>query len=569
MKRCLISLIGLVLLCVSILGVIPAAADTVRIKVGFYDNYPKIFADENGKAAGFWPDIVNYIAAEENWNIEYVHGTWTECLDRLKNNEIDMMPDVAYTEERGGIYDFCSEGVYTSWSTVYVREGTKIESVLELEGKNVAVLKGSVNVEGPNGIKALAKAFNVTCTFIETDSYAKVMESVQSGTADAGVTSKDFGYQHKAEYGLIETPIIFAPSQLYFAFTKGVSLTPYLIEKIDYQVKTIKEDKDSVYYSTLSKWFEQVPIEKQVIPVWTTWTLIGIAMVVIVLGGGSYILRSQVQARTRELKNYQEHLEQLVKERTVEIEQKNLELERANIRLQEMDRMKSVFLASMSHELRTPLNSIIGFTGILLMGMSGELTDEQKKQLTMVKNSANHLLSLINDVLDISKIEAGKVELSPEEFKLKDVVKEVTDTFMLIAGEKGLELTAEVPEDITLFKDRRRTKQILMNFISNAMKFTERGSVKVIAEVMDEKNVRIRVIDTGVGIKGDEMGKLFQPFQQVDVSLAKKHEGTGLGLYLTKKLSNLLGGDVSVSSEYGKGSEFTVTIPLDRKEVNG
>jgi len=238
------------------------------------------------------------------------------------------------------------------------------------------------------------------------------------------------------------------------------------------------------------------------------------------------------------------------------------QLEQANIRLQEMDRLKSVFLASMSHELRTPLNSIIGFTGIILQGMSGEVNEEQRKQLTMVKNSASHLLSLINDVLDISKIEAGKVELSLEEFSLDGVVREVVEPLSPTASEKGLEVLTEVPEDITLFSDRRRVKQVLMNFVSNAVKFTDQGSVRIAARVLGDDNLEVRVIDTGVGIKKEDMKKLFQPFQQIDVSLTKKHEGTGLGLYLTKRLVALLGGDISAKSQYGRGSEFTFIVPL-------
>jgi hypothetical protein len=244
------------------------------------------------------------------------------------------------------------------------------------------------------------------------------------------------------------------------------------------------------------------------------------------------------------------------------------QLEQANVHLQEVDRLKSVFLASMSHELRTPLNSIIGFTGIILQGMAGEVNEEQRKQLTMAKNSASHLLNLINDILDISKIEAGKVELSLGEFSLDGVVREVVETLSPMASEKGLELLTEVPEGVTLFSDRRRVTQVLINLVNNAVKFTDQGSVKIKARVPGDDNVEVRVIDTGVGIKKEDTDKLFQPFQQIDVSLTKKHEGSGLGLHLTKKLADLLRGDISAKSEYGRGSEFTLTMPLRYKEGN-
>lgn len=266
-----------------------------------------------------------------------------------------------------------------------------------------------------------------------------------------------------------------------------------------------------------------------------------------------------------ELAKYREHLEQLVEKRTEELAKKNAELEKTNLRLQEVDRLKSVFLASMSHELRTPLNSIIGFTSIILQGMTGPVNDEQKKQLIMVKHSANHLLDLINDILDTSKIEAGKVDLILEEFKFNDVIQEVAESFATAAREKNLALIVESPRDILLYSDRRRIKQILLNLISNAIKFTEKGSVRIGAKVANDR-LECNIIDTGKGIAAEDIPRLFQPFQQVDLSLIKKYQGTGLGLYLCKRLLDLLGGSISVKSKLDQGSTFTFRVPLKQQE---
>ncbi len=262
-----------------------------------------------------------------------------------------------------------------------------------------------------------------------------------------------------------------------------------------------------------------------------------------------------------ELAQYRTQLEDLVTEKTKELQDRTLQLEAANVRLQEADRLKSVFLASMSHELRTPLNSIIGFTGIMLMGMTGDLSEEQKKQLTMVKNSANHLLGLINDVLDIAKIEAGKVTLSLERFEIGEVVDSVIQTVSPMAAAKGLELVRKLPSGLVLTHDKRRVTQILMNIIGNAVKFTEHGSVTVSAGVLGDNKLELRFTDTGVGIKEEDMKKLFSPFQQIDATLTKAYEGTGLGLYLCKRLVSVLGGDITATSTYGRGSEFTVVLP--------
>ncbi len=267
-----------------------------------------------------------------------------------------------------------------------------------------------------------------------------------------------------------------------------------------------------------------------------------------------------------ELSKYRQNLEELVEERTGKLEEKTVELQQANIQLQEADRMKSFFLANMSHELRTPLNSIIGFSGLLLMGIPGDLNAEQNKQLKKVKNSAQHLLSLINDILDISKIEAGKTDIFIEEFYFDEVLQEVVDTVSPLVNKKGIDLLYDTKEKNIILSDRRQVKQVLINLVDNAIKFTEKGSVKIGYRVLKNKNLEVRVIDTGIGIKKEDISKLFGFFQQVDMSSTKKHEGTGLGLYLSKKLVTMLGGNMSVKSEYGKGSDFTFILPIKYKE---
>lgn len=266
------------------------------------------------------------------------------------------------------------------------------------------------------------------------------------------------------------------------------------------------------------------------------------------------------------LREYREHLEELVKERTIELEEKTEELKSANLKLRELDRLKSMFIASMSHELRTPLNSIIGFTGIILQGMSGKITEDQRKELTMVKNSANHLLTLINDVIDVSKIEAGKVELFIEEFNLIDLVQEVKESFKVAADEKKLKLSFEMPKRLIIKSDERRIKQVILNLVSNAIKFTDRGEIKIKVKKKDDR-LKVSVADTGIGIKKEDMEKLFKQFSRIYVEGRQITEGTGLGLYLSRKIVDLLGGQIEAESQFEKGSMFTFTFPLKYKEV--
>lgn len=259
-----------------------------------------------------------------------------------------------------------------------------------------------------------------------------------------------------------------------------------------------------------------------------------------------------------ELRNHAAELERRVKERTAE-------LAVARDRAEESDRLKSAFLATMSHELRTPLNSIIGFTGIILQGLAGPLNEEQRKQLEMVKSSARHLLALINEVLDISKIEAGQLEVSLEPFNLHESIEKVASIVKPFAEKKGLAMIVEItPEINTFISDQQRVEQILINLLNNAIKFTEYGEIKLHAEIELDK-LRISVIDSGIGIKTEDMPKLFQPFRQINTGLARNHEGTGLGLAICRRLANLLGGEIEIESVWGKGSTFTVVLPIKGK----
>ncbi|MBU1099189.1 MAG: DUF4154 domain-containing protein [Bacteroidetes bacterium] len=237
-------------------------------------------------------------------------------------------------------------------------------------------------------------------------------------------------------------------------------------------------------------------------------------------------------------------------------------LKEAKEKAESADRLKSAFLATMSHELRTPLNSIIGFTGILMKGIAGPLNDEQLKQLGMAKGSAKHLLDLINDVLDISKIEAGQLVVSPRPFNFANMLKKVIESIQPLADKKNLKLKWNISENVKeITSDERRVEQIVINLLNNSIKFTDRGHVEINCEMINKKIVT-KVIDTGIGINKEDMNKLFKPFSQIDTGLTRNHEGTGLGLSISQKLVEKLGGTITVESEVGTGSIFTVTLPI-------
>jgi protein-histidine pros-kinase len=246
-------------------------------------------------------------------------------------------------------------------------------------------------------------------------------------------------------------------------------------------------------------------------------------------------------------------------------ERKQLEktLLEKNAELEKVNRAKDNFLAAMSHELRTPLNAIIGFTGTLLMRLPGPLADEQVKQLEIVQSSARHLLSLINDMLDVARIESGKTELTFEPVIIGSIVDEVAIALRPLAESKKLALQVELPpEELKVRTDRRALHQILINLASNAIKYTKTGSVRIRTERKPGApgTIELAVIDTGIGIKPEDRERLFEAFEQLDRSTTRRVGGVGLGLYLSRKLAALIGATLTVTSEVGKGSTFSLTL---------
>jgi PAS domain S-box-containing protein len=239
-------------------------------------------------------------------------------------------------------------------------------------------------------------------------------------------------------------------------------------------------------------------------------------------------------------------------------------LEKLNEKLAEADKLKTQFLATMSHELRTPLNSIIGFTDIILAGMSGPISQEVREQLEIVSGSSKHLLNLINDILDLSRIESGRLELTVTTFTLEDIIQEVVKIHSPMAKEKSLQISYDIQPDLPpITNDKTRIKQILMNLVNNAIKYTQEGSVNLEAHLSRNNHlVLIMVKDTGIGISQENVKDIFQAFKQLDSGSTRRYEGAGLGLYLSKKLVDLLGGEISVKSEKHKGSVFTVSFPV-------
>lgn len=263
-----------------------------------------------------------------------------------------------------------------------------------------------------------------------------------------------------------------------------------------------------------------------------------------------------------ELKKFNNELEARVLAATSDLAEQNVRLQWQSRELEKANRLKSEFLASMSHELRTPINALIGYTALILDRIYGDLNARQEEGLTRIQAAAQHLLALINDILDLAKIEAGRMPLHLDEISLQDILREVTVHIDPLVKKKGLQYSSSVPDEVVRMRtDRTKVKQIMLNLLSNAVKFTHSGGLTLEAR-RNGDFVQIDVSDTGIGIRKEDLDAIWEDFRQVDQSRTREFGGTGLGLSITRKLVDALGGRVTLRSEYGTGSTFSIVLPI-------
>ena len=273
--------------------------------------------------------------------------------------------------------------------------------------------------------------------------------------------------------------------------------------------------------------------------------------------------RSEALERARlyeQVKNASDELEARVVAATAELARQNRLLRHQAVELEQASALKSQFLANMSHEFRTPLNAILGYASILLQGISGDLTPAQRKALDRIASNGRHLVGIISEILDLSRIEAGRMPLQVSTFVLKQLVEEVLAEMEPIVARSKLAVSSHIPPDIgPVVSDRQKIKQIVLNLLSNALKFTRQGSITIRAAI-DRDRVTIAIADTGIGIDPADHAKIFEDFQQVDSSVARPCGGTGLGLSICRRLAPMLGGRLDMESEVGRGSTFTLVV---------
>lgn len=780
-------LIFLLFLLSGIVGTFPAwAEEPPVVRVGYFANTPMVSKDKDGNPQGIYVDVIREIARLEGWRLEFVWGDWADGLDNLQKDKIDLMTSIGYSAERDRTMDFTRESVVMVWGQVYQRPDGGIQTVMDLDGKRIAVLKGGIYGKK---LAVLCRTFEVDCRIVPVPSYGEVLDQVARGAVDAGSVNSVFGVRNEGSYDVQRTTVLYSPLGLRYASRENHN--GELLRTIDARLREWKKDNGSFYYRTMDKWLKGVQEQKFQAPPWLLWSLVVAGGLLAAAVLWTVLLRRKVKMRTEELnRSHQQYqnmvsnlpgmvyqrlndpqwtmiiasqgcesvtgyppeavlgnreitfadmmhpddqaavgeevaqcirekkpyqlkyrirhasgewrwiwekgrgvyndagelrvlegfiadiTEQVAAEEALQASQKynrmlmdnlpvglalcdmegklvdvnptyariigysipealalsywdvtpkefepqemvqleNLkkfgrygpyekayrhkdgrhvpvrlsglivekegesfiwstveeitEQKRAEQALIAKERAeaanlaKSAFLATVSHEIRTPLNAVLGMTELL---RDTKLTGEQKQFLETSHKASESLLALVNDILDLTKIEAGQMDLKKRPFDLPELLRECLEIAQALAREKGLDLRFEQGEGTPrrVMGDPDRLKQVFLNLLNNALKFTHTGHVLFRVEPEPGSRFRFMVSDSGVGISPDHLEKIFEPFVQSHEELTKRPEGTGLGLTISRRLIDSMGGELAVESELGEGSRFTVTLPLE------
>jgi PAS domain S-box-containing protein len=631
------------------------------VRVGAFNHYPAIFKDVDGEIKGFYVDALREIELKENLKFIYVFGSWNEGLERIKNEEIDIMVSVAYTEERAVYMDYCSSPLLTVWGEVYVDASSEIDGIQDLQDKRIAVMKEDINAWC---LKDLIRKFSINCTFVEEDDFDQVFNLISSSKVDAGVVNNTFGAGKSSEYGLRSSGIVFHPFDIFFTVKKNTNTD--LLELLNNSLEKWKYKSTSVFNTSRQKWSHGKVDSIQVSPLWLKETTVLVVIVLILLILFIVLLRFKISVATRKVKKSEEKLSQaliaapfpimihaedgevisinetwteltgyslediptisvwterafrqesrnenrytdelyLVNNRIKEGEYKiftfwgdkiiwdfssaplgrfrdgrrliismakdvternlhEIELIKAKEKAEKSDALKSAFLANMSHEIRTPMNGILGFADLL---KEPELNSEkQQKYIRIIEDSGVRMLNIINDIIDISKIEAGLMEVNIKESNINEQIEYIYTFFKPEVEAKGMLLTFNnsLPLNKAIIStDREKLFAILTNLVKNAIKYSHKGSIDF-GYVSKGEFIEFHVKDTGVGIERDRLQAIFKRFVQADIFDKEARQGAGLGLTISKAYVEMLGGKLWVESEIGKGSTFYFTIPYN------
>nr|MDA3969774.1 transporter substrate-binding domain-containing protein [Desulfobulbaceae bacterium] len=522
------------------------------LRLGVDHSWPPVeWIDEHGQYQGITSEYIALITEMLGLNAAPVERlAWPEVLEKAKHGELDLLPAPTSTPERRKFLNFTKPYLRFPFVIFTPQNSPLITSLLDLYGKKVAVEDGYVSFE-------YLQRDHPRIDLIIYKTTQEILAALSMGKVDAYVGNLTVASYLIKKSGYTNIKVA-APTPYNFDFSIGVRKDwPELIPILNKALSMIDEEqRNEIRQKWLTLRYETGVDYKLVKKV-----AVGAAIIILfILLWLLFVYRKEqmLQAAKAETDNANQAY-QLANEQLLQ----------ANIKLKEIDKMKSMFIASISHELRTPLNSIIGFSGMMMQGAFGELNEKYQDYTMRVNRSGQHLLGLITDIIDISKIEAGRVDVMRNNFALDEIFSEAVEGLRQQIERKGLSLNVTAPNDVAMYTDKRRLYQCLLNMLSNAMKYSEKGTIVLTATEQDDE-VLLTVRDTGIGISEADQTRLFEAFERMDSHLKVNAGGTGLGLYLTKKIATeLLQGDVGMESKLGEGSTFWIRVPkrIKPKEI--
>lgn len=516
--------------------------EIITLKVGVYNNRPKIFINEHGRPDGIFIDVLKAVAVKEAYQLEYIVDDWQKLMNMLATGEIDILPDMAFSQKRDSLYNFNNLSVISTWLEIFTTKRTPVTSITHLQNKKVGVLKGSFQEDLlKNTIK---KDFNLSFELLTYNNYTETANALINNEVDLMVADRFFYFSNMFKEEIQATNVVFQPNELYFGFSKKIP--DRLITSFDSNISKLKNNTNSELYVSIHKWLD-IHTHEHTLPLFLKWFIIIISIFSILAIAFIVILRNTVKYKTAELLASKQKAE-------------------------ESDRLKTVFLQNISHEIRTPMNGILGF--IELLNKDDVVEKDKKNYMDIVTKSGHRLLNTINDVIEISKIESGQISLHFSNVNIGELMTDLYEFFKKQANEKGLKLIYNnaFPEEKMPYieTDKSLLEKILVNLLRNAVKFTSEGSVEF-GHYKEKDQLIFYVNDTGCGIPAERHEAVLERFVQSDLNLTRAHEGSGLGLAIAKAYVELLGGKIKLESEINKGSKFYFNIPyiaVKQKEVS-
>ena len=508
-----------------------AAGET--IKVGVFNNPPKVYLEENKSVSGIYAAVLDYVAKKEDWNIEYINGTFQENLEALDKNKIDILVDVAYTEERAQYLEYNNESVLISYGVVFTRPDFNPISFRELDGKKIATLEGS-SFLSEEGYPEIERLLGIKSKIIPTPSYDSAFLLLKTGAVDAVIANDVYGYYDKkihpdSEY--IFTDLLFLPRNQFFAFPKNGSLNKQLIEKIDSNLIELKKDRTSIYYQEIYEMQGGYKERVFTVPLWAKLIIVFITLILIISLIFTFILNKQ--------------------KRVIKKSKEIIEIERN--KLESANRLKDLFIDIMRHDL---LNSASVINMNVQLALESK-TVNQKKVLSTAFEGSNKLIGRIKDASLISKLEEGKEAQEYNKTNLKAVINNVLKETDSLASQNRIKLISRINEDYFV-KASPLIYDVFLNLITNAIKYSPKRTEVIIDLVKKHSKYQVYVKDNGEGIPDKYKKSIFERFTRLEKGAIK---GSGLGLAITKKIIELHKGKVWVENNPKGGSIFIVELP--------